>query len=175
MVARVDMSRLEDVKAQMSSIWESRITTYPFEMNFVDESVREAYEKDQQLGKLIISFTVLALIIGCLGLFGLASYLAEKRTKEIGIRKVLGADVSRIVMLLSKEYIRIIIMANLIAWPLAYYFMNNWLDSFAYRINVNWMVFLLAAVITVCVAGLTVSYQSIKAAISNPVNALRNE
>lgn len=175
MVARVDMSRLEDLKAQMSSIWESRITTYPFEMNFVDESVREAYEKDQQLGKLIISFTVLALIIGCLGLFGLASYLAEKRTKEIGIRKVLGADVSRIVMLLSKEYIRIIIMANLIAWPLAYYFMNNWLDSFAYRINVNWMVFLLAAVITVCVAGLTVSYQSIKAAISNPVNALRNE
>jgi putative ABC transport system permease protein len=88
---------------------------------------------------------------------------------------VLGADVSKIVLLLSQEYMRIILIANLIAWPLGYYFMNNWLDSFAYRVNVNWSVFLLAAFLTVLVAALTVSYQSIKAAISNPVNALRNE
>ena len=108
-------------------------------------------------------------------LFGLASYMAEKRTKEIGIRKVLGANVGRIVLLLSQEYIKIIILANLIAWPLAYYFMNSWLDSFAYRINVNWSVFLLAAILTALVAGITVSYQSIKSAVSNPVNALRNE
>jgi len=175
MTVRVDMTRLEEIETQMASLWEARVPTYPFEMNFIDEAVREAYDKDRQLGKLIISFTSLAIIIGCLGLFGLASYLAEKRTKEIGIRKVLGANVGKIVLLLSQEYIRIIIIANLIAWPLAYYFMNNWLDSFAYRINMNWAVFLLAALSTAFVAGITVSYQSMKAAISNPVNALRNE
>ena len=175
MFARVNMSRLEDIKSDMAEIWGERVSTFPFEMYFVDESVKEAYEKDRQLGKLIVSFTALAIIIGCLGLFGLASYLAEKRTKEIGIRKVLGADVGKIVYLLSQEYIRIIIIANLIAWPLAFYFMDEWLSTFAYRININWTVFLLAAVSTALVAGITVSYQSIKAAISNPVNALRNE
>lgn len=175
MYARVNMNRLEEIKAEMTEIWESQVSTFPFEMRFVNDTVRAAYEKDRQLGKLIISFTLLAIIIGCLGLFGLASYLAEKRTKEIGIRKVLGADVSRIVMLLSQEYIRIILIANLIAWPLAYYFMDQWLSSFAYRISIDWSIFVLAAIITAFVAGITVSYQSIKAAISNPIKALRNE
>ena len=172
---RVDMNRLESIKASMKDTWEELVPTFPFEMFFLDDSVRAAYEKDRQLGKLIVSFTVLAIIIGCLGLFGLASYLAEKRTKEIGIRKVLGANVGRIVFLLSKEYLKIIIISNLIAWPLAFYFMDQWLQTFAYRISVNWTIFLLAAVATALVAGITVSYQSIKAAISNPVNALRNE
>lgn len=175
MYARVDMNRLESVKSEMKSTWEELVPTFPFEMFFLDDSVRAAYEKDRQLSKLIYSFTALAILIGSLGLFGLASYLAEKRTKEIGIRKVLGANVGRIVVLLSQEYIKIIVIANLIAWPMSYYFMNNWLDTFAYRISVNWSIFLLAAVATALVAGITVSYQSIKAAISNPINALRNE
>ena len=173
--ARVNMHRIEEIKEEMSGIWEERISTFPFEMLFIDDSIREAYKKDRQLSKLIISFTLLAMMIASLGLFGLASYLAEKRSKEIGIRKVLGANISRIVYMLSKEYLRIILVANLIAWPVGFYFMNQWLRSFAYSIDVNWSVFLLAGLTTVLVAAITVSYQSVKAAISNPVNALRSE
>ncbi len=172
---RVNMNRLDAIKAEMAAIWEDRIDTFPFELNFVDQTVKAAYDKDRQLNSLIVAFTVLAIIIGSLGLFGLAAHLAEKRTKEIGIRKVLGASVNTIVFLLSKEYMRILLISNLIAWPLSYYFMTNWLDTFAYRINVNWAVFLLAAIATGLVAGITVSYQSLKAAVSNPINALRNE
>jgi putative ABC transport system permease protein len=174
-IARVDMSRLEQIKEQMATIWAEHISTYPFEMKFTEQSVKEAYESDRRLAKLIISFTSFAICIACLGLFGLASYLAERRTKEIGIRKVLGANTERIVILLSKEYVRILLIANLIAWPMGYYFMSNWLDSFAYRIEINWSVFVLSACLSVVFAGITVSYQSLKAAISNPVNALRDE
>jgi putative ABC transport system permease protein len=133
------------------------------------------YEKDKQLSQIILTFTVLAIAIGCLGLFGLASYLAEKRTKEIGIRKVLGADVSKIVMMLSKEYVRIILISNLIGWPIAYIAMSRWLEGFAYSIDLSWYYFLVAGLVTVMVAMVTVSYQSVKAAFSNPVDSLRNE
>lgn len=175
MYARVNMDRIAEIKEEMAAVWEEYVPTRPFDMQFVDDAVGKAYEKDQQLGQIIITFTLLAILIGCLGLFGLASYLAEKRTKEIGIRKVLGADVTRIVYLLSQEYFKIILISNLIAWPLAYFFMDNWLSTFAYRIQLSWFVFLGAALATVFVAAITVSYQSIKAAFSNPINALRNE
>ncbi len=175
MFAKVNMNRIEEIKSLMAREWESRVNTFPFELHFVNDSIREAYHQERQLSSLIISFTALAIIIGCLGLFGLASYLAEKRSKEIGIRKVLGANVSRIVYMLSKEYLKIILIANLIAWPVGFYFMNEWLQTFAYRIDINWVIFLLAGLSTVLVAGFTVSYQSIKAAVSNPINALRSE
>ena len=173
--ARINMERIDQVKAEMSKVWSELVPNRPFDLKFVDESVRGLYEKDKQLGEIILSFTSLAIVIGCLGLFGLASYLAEKRTKEIGIRKVLGADISGIVMLLSQEYLKIVLIANVIGWPLAYYFMNKWLAGFAYRIDISWYFFLMSGIATILVALITVSYQSVKAAISNPIKALRYE
>lgn len=173
--ARVNMERLPQVKADMEKVWEQFVPSRPFDLKFVDDTVRAQYEKDQQLGQIILSFTVLAIAIGCLGLFGLASYLAEKRTKEIGIRKVLGADVQRIVFLLSKEYLRIVLVANLIGWPLAYFIMDKWLAGFAYRIGLGWYYFAVSGIIAIAVALITVSYQSLRAAFSNPIKALRYE
>ena len=175
MYAKVNMNRLDQVKAEMRSVWEEFVPNRPFDLKFVDESVSALYEKDRQLGNIILSFTSLAITIGCLGLFGLASYLAEKRTKEIGIRKVLGANVGMIVYLLSQEYLKVILIANLIGWPIAYYSMDRWLAGFAYRIDLSWYYFLMAGIATVLVAMITVSYQSVKAAFSNPIKALRYE
>ena len=120
-------------------------------------------------------FSLLAVFIACLGLFGLASYTVERRTKEIGIRKVHGAGISQIVFLLTKDFIRWVIIANIIAWPLAYYVMQKWLDNFAYRINIGWTVFVMAAAAALIIALLTISFQSIKAARANPVKTLRYE
>lgn len=175
MYMRVNMERIDQVKAEMSKVWSELVPHRPFDLQFVDDSVRKLYEKDKQLGQIILSFTTLAIAIGCLGLFGLASYLAEKRTKEIGIRKVLGADVSKIVMLLSQEYLKIVVIANVIGWPLAYYFMDQWLSGFAYRIDISWYFFVASGLTTILVALITVSYQSIRAAVSNPIKALRYE
>jgi putative ABC transport system permease protein len=118
---------------------------------------------------------MIAILIGCLGLFGLASFTAVQRTKEIGIRKVLGASVSGIVALLSKEFLKLVLIANLIAWPVAWFAMSKWLENFAYSIDIGVGTFLLAAALALLIALLTVSYQSIKAALANPVKSLRNE
>ncbi|PIQ49109.1 MAG: hypothetical protein COW03_06110 [Cytophagales bacterium CG12_big_fil_rev_8_21_14_0_65_40_12] len=173
--ARVDMSRIEAIKNEMASIWSEFVPNRQFDFQYVNQAVKSLYKKDKQLGQIILTFTILAIVIGCLGLFGLASYLAEKRTKEIGIRKVLGADVSKIVLLLSKEYLWIILVSNLIGWPIAYYAMDKWLQSFAFRIDIHPAYFLAAGLTTVFVALITVSYQSLKAANSNPTEALRSE
>ncbi len=175
MFVRVNMSRYESVLAQMETIWDQFNPDRPFEPAFVNESIREMYEAEQRLGNIILVFTSLAIAIGCLGLFGLASYLAEKKTKEIGIRKVLGADIGRIIFMLSKEYIRIIVISNVLAWPVAYYAMNQWLQGFAFQIDIGWYFFAIAGLATAIVAMLTVSYQSVKAALSNPIKALRYE
>jgi putative ABC transport system permease protein len=175
MYTRVNMSRMEAVLAEMEQVWEEFNPERAFEPLFVNESIREMYESEQRLGNIILIFTSLAISIGCLGLFGLASYLAEKKTKEIGIRKVLGADMSKIIFMLSKEYVSIILISNLLAWPLAYLAMNNWLSSFEYRIDIAWQYFVVAGLATTMVALLTVSHQSIKAALSNPIKALRYE
>ena len=125
--------------------------------------------------KIFIIFTSLAIIIACLGLFGLAAYAAEQRTKEIGIRKVLGADVAVIVAMLSKDFIRLVCVAILIASPLAWYAMNQWLQTFAYRVTLHWYIIASAGFIAILIAFTTVSYQSIKAAIANPVKSLRSD
>ena len=175
MYLQVDMNRFQSVLPELEEQWSSRLPDRPFEFSFLNNEVQAMYEKEERTANVLIAFTCFSVFIGCLGLFGLASFMAEKRTKEIGIRKVLGADVSRIVALLSKEYVRIILIANLIAWPVGYFIMNNWLESFSYRIEVGWYIFALSASISVLVALFTVSYQSIKAAISNPIKALRYE
>ena len=133
------------------------------------------YQKETKLGQIFSYFTVIAIFIACLGLFGLASFITEERTKEIGIRKVLGGSVSDIVMLLSRGFTKWIVLANFIAWPVAYYFMNKWLQNFAYRVNLSVWIFILSGLAALAIALLTVSYQSIKAATANPVEALKYE
>ena len=147
----------------------------PFSYRFLDDSFNEMYRNEQRIGKLAISFAVLAIFIACLGLFGLATYMAEQRTKEIGIRKVLGASVGNVVNMLSKDFIILVLVASVIAFPVAWWAMHNWLQDFAYRITIRWWIFLVAGAIAFLIAFITVSSQAIKAALANPVKSLRTE
>jgi putative ABC transport system permease protein len=150
-------------------------TDYPFEYKFVDEQFNERFKSEMLVGKLSGVFASLAIIISCLGLFGLATYTAERRTKEIGIRKVLGATVGSITGLLSKDFMQLIFVAAIIAFPIAWWSMHSWLQSYAYRITINWWVFIVATVLAVAIALFTISFQAIKAALVNPVKSLRGE
>ncbi len=147
----------------------------PFEYYFLDDTFNSLYKSEARLSMLFGVFTAFALFIACLGLFGLAAFTAEQRTKEIGVRKVLGASVASIVTLLSKDFLKLVLIAIVIASPLAWYAMHRWLQDFAYKISIEWWVFVLAGLLAVTIALLTVSFQSIKAALLNPVNALRSE
>ncbi|SEL52425.1 ABC transporter permease [Parapedobacter koreensis] len=149
--------------------------SFPFSYNFVDQDLDNLYQGEQRLAKLVNLFAVLAVLISCLGLYGLSAFMAEQRFKEIGIRKVLGASVVNVVYLLSRNFIGLLAIAIVIAAPVAWYAMDNWLNGFAYRIDIGWMVLAAASLVAVVIALLTVSYESIKAAIANPVNSLRNE
>ena len=155
--------------------WKSLARGMPFSYRFMDESFDEMYKSEQRVGIIALCFSALAIIVACLGLFGLAAFLAEQKTKEIGIRKVLGASVQSIFLMLSKEFVKWVIIANIIAWPVAYYFMNNWLQDFAYRIEISWWFFIAAGSIVLLIALATVSFQAVKAATANPVKSLRYE
>lgn len=155
--------------------WKTLATGLPFSYRFLDESFNEMYRSEQRAGKIALTFSVLAVLIACLGLFGLAAYIAEQRTKEIGIRKVLGASVGGLVGLLSKDFVKLVLIAFVIAAPVAWYFMNVWLQDFEYRITISWTVFLTAGIIALLIAVLTISLQAIKAALANPVKNLRTE
>jgi putative ABC transport system permease protein len=148
---------------------------FPFDYHFLDQEFEKLYHSERRLGKMFLYFSILAILISALGLFGLASFMARQRTKEIGIRKVLGAPVSGILLLLSKEFTKWVILANLIAWPVAWYVMNYWLKNFAYRTNISWWVFVIAGSIALIIALITVSSQALKVALSNPIDALRYE
>lgn len=167
-----------DISGTVSSIekeWKKFVPNKPFEYFFLDDDFNKLYESEQKTGEIFTVFSVLAIFIACLGLFGLAAFTAERRTKEIGIRKVLGASIPGIVVLLSREFTKWVLLANIIAWPLAYYFMSSWLRNFAYRIDPGLGIFLIAAVIAFIIALLTVSFQAVKVAVANPVRALRSE
>jgi putative ABC transport system permease protein len=148
---------------------------YPFEFHFLDENIDRFYQKESQINRIITSFAILAVFISCLGLFGLSLFMAEQRTKEIGIRKTLGATVSSIVGLMSKNFLLLIALANIIAWPVSYFVMKKWLQNFAYRIDMGLWIFALAAGLTLFIALLTISFQTFRAAAANPVNSLRYE
>ncbi len=148
---------------------------YPFQYTFVDDAFNEKFKNEQLVGELSQLFALLAILISCLGLFGLAAYTAEQRSKEIGVRKVLGASVSGIVKLLSKDFLKLVGIAILIAIPVAYWAMNDWLQDFSYRIEINWMVFIIAGLTAILIALATVSFQAIRAAIANPVDSLKTE
>jgi ABC-type antimicrobial peptide transport system permease subunit len=159
----------------MNETWAAIVPEFPFEFEFLDDKIDAEYKSDYRIEDIINSFTALIIFIACLGLFGLASYTAERRTKEIGVRKVLGSSITNIVVLLTKEFSKWILISNIIAWPVAYYAMDNWLENFAYRANLDWWIFIGSGGIALLIALLTVSYQAIKAALANPVDSLRTE
>jgi len=161
--------------AAAQKIWKGYVSEFPFEYSFLDDDFNRMYKDDQRTGTLFNVFAIAAILISCLGLFGLATYTAQVKTKEIGIRKVLGASVTSLIRLLSKEFIVLILTAFVIATPVAWYFMSKWLRDFAYRININWWIFLGTGVLAIIIALLTVGFQAIKAAIANPVKSLRTE
>lgn len=172
---KIDLQNAESALAAMEDAWDTVYPEYVFDYAFLDESIAKFYESEQNTARLMNIFTLIAIIIGCLGLFGLVSYMAAQRTKEIGIRKVLGATVSHVLALLSKDFLKLVLLANILAWPAAWYVMNLWLQDFAYRIEIEWWVFALAGGLALVIAILTVSYQAIRAAVANPVDSLRYE
>lgn len=161
--------------ASIKEVYSKVAPVYPFEYSFLDQKFDEVYKIDLRQQKILTIFSCLAIFIACLGLFGLTSFTATKRTKEIGVRKVLGSSVSDIVLLLSKDLLKPVVISMLIAIPLGYYLMHNWLENFAYRTALHWWIFLIAVVITIVIALITVSFKAIKAAVANPVNSLRSE
>ena len=161
--------------AFINGVWNRFSPGYPLDYNFMDETYGKMYKAEEKLGSLLWIFTIMAIIVGCMGLFGLAAFSAEQRTKEIGIRKVLGASVINIAGLLSRTFLKLVLIASVIAFPIAWWAMNNWLKNFPYRVNITWWVFGIAAIAAVGIALITVSFQAIKAAIANPVKSLRTE
>ena len=172
---RISTGRFDETVEHVNASWDKAFAGNPFEYFFLDDYFNRQYQYEQKFGNLFTFFAVIAILLGCLGLFGLSAYTAQQKTKEIGIRKVLGSSVSAIFILLSKDFIKLILIATLVAVPLIYYFMGQGLGTFAYRIDIPVQVFLLAGGAVMLVALITISFQSIKAARVNPVDSLRYE
>ncbi len=166
---------VEGLLASLKNQWQKFNTEEPFAYSFMDELFEKTYQSEQKISVILSIFSGLTIFVACLGLFGLATFTAEQRTKEIGVRKVLGASVQQIVTLLSKEFLKLVLVACCLAFPIGYWLMDQWLQDFAYRIDINAWVFVLAGVLAVLIALLTISYQAIKAALANPVKSLRTE
>ena len=172
---KVSSHNVVNTMNNIEKIWTKFVPDYPIDFRFLDDDYDRLYRSESRTGTLFGYFTFLAIFITGLGLFGMASFMAQQRTKEIGIRKTLGASVSRIFVLLSREFLILIVFSNIVAWPAAYYFMKNWLRNFAYHIDIKLIAFMVSFVLSIIVTLATVSYQSIKAALANPVDALRYE
>jgi putative ABC transport system permease protein len=172
---RFEARETQDVIQAIEKTWKSMAPGQPFQYSFMDEDFSRMYDNEQRLGKTFAVFSGLAVLIACLGLFALTAFTAEQRTKEIGIRKVLGASVSSIVLLLSKEFGKLIVIAFVLASPLAWFAVNWWLKDYSYKVEIGIIVYLVAGVSSFLIAWLTMGYQSIKAATSNPADSLRSE
>ena len=175
LIAHAKTNNMGNVLQSIGKAWKQLNPNEPFEYTFLNDDFQRNYEADNRLAAIVRNFTIIAILISCLGLFGLATFSAEQRTKEIGVRKVLGASVGNVVGLLSKEFLKLVFIAIVIASPVTWFVMNKWLQDFAYRTNISWMVFVITAVIAIGIALLTISFQAIKAAIANPVKSLRTE
>jgi len=167
--------KIKQAEQAAEKVWKQFFPNEPFSASFLDEEFEKLYRADNKISALIWAFAIIAVFISCLGLFGLAAFTAERRNKEVGIRKILGASVGSIVSLLSREFVYMVLLSMLIAFPVAWLLMNKWLEDFAYRINIAWWIFVTAAVIALAIAIITVSLQAIKAAMANPVKSLRSE
>ena len=175
---KLKSSKYVDIKGvinHLEATWKEISPDFPFEYNFLDESLSNQYKTEERFEKAFILFSLMAIFIACLGLFGLSTFTTEQRIKEIGIRKILGASISNITIMLSKQFIMLVLISNIIAWPVAYYLMGKWLQDFAYSININWWVFVLSGGLALIIALATISVNAIKAAIANPIEALRYE
>jgi putative ABC transport system permease protein len=172
---RIQTGQVRETMAHIQETWGRIMPGTPFEFSFLDAIYDAQYRNEERTGRVFTIFTFFALFVACLGLLGLASFAAEQRTKEIGIRKVLGASVPGIILMMSREFTRWVLLANIIAWPIAYYTMHRWLQSFAYRSDIGLFVFILSGFIAVVIALLTVSFQAVRAATANPIDSLRYE
>ena len=175
MSVKINGSKPKEAIAFIQSVWRKNCPDIPFEYQFLDEHFEDIYRADSQISTIVGSLAILAIIISCLGLFGLASYSAEKRVKEVGIRKVLGASLDNIVLMLSRDFLKYVLIAIIIAWPLSWIAVHKWLQDYAYRVNITWWVFAIAGAVAMFIALVTVSFQAIRAAIANPVKSLRTE
>jgi len=172
---RVSPGDFKNMIKSLNGLWDSYSPGIPFSYAFFDSEYDQLYNNEMQTRKLFLLFSFLAIFIACLGLLGLASYMAQQKTREIGIRKAYGASATSISFLMSRSFSRWVLIANIIAWPLSWYFFDNWLNNFAYRTHIAWWFFILAGIISLIIALVTVSYQTIKASVANPVDALRYE
>jgi len=174
-VASVASANFQRTVATIERTWKSLIHDTPFEYSFLDQTIQKQYDDDRRVSKIISSFGIIAMIICALGLYGLSSYMAERRVKEIGIRKVMGATVPQIVVMMSAEFVRLVLIAFVIAVPVAYYGMSKWLEGFAYKVSIGWFVFAVAGLVALAIASITISFESVKSAMSNPIDSLRSE
>lgn len=172
---KINTSNLKGLISQIENKWRTMAPGQPFNYAFMDEQFNNQYRTEQRISQISVTFSILAILIACLGLFGLVTYAAEQRIKEIGIRKVLGASVPNLVGMLSKDFLKLVIISALIAFPVAWWAMHKWLQDFAYRVQIGWWIFVVAGIIALLIALLTVSFQAIKAALTNPVKNLRTE
>jgi putative ABC transport system permease protein len=172
---KMKTANINNTIAGVNTAWNKFTPDYPIEYKFLDENFEQMYTSEDKLMSLLWIFTGVAIFVGCLGLFGLAAYTAERRKKEVGIRKVLGATTQSVVLLLSKDFVKLVLVSLLIASPIAWYFMNKWLQDFAYRVDISWWVFAVTAIVALTISFITVSFQAIKAAIANPIKSLRTE
>ena len=155
--------------------WKQIVGPYPLQFSFLDKSFESLYRSETRLGKLFAAFSIIAIWIACLGLFGLMTFITSRKRKEIGLRKVLGASISNIVVLLSVDFIKLVVIGFVISIPISWYLMNKWLQNFAYRIEISWWIFILAGGIAFTIAIFTVGFQAVKAATTDPVKTLRYE
>jgi putative ABC transport system permease protein len=174
-ILRMNPKNTASILRQAENTWNKMVPGQPFSYSFLDADFNNLYKAEQRTGKLFISFAIFAIFIACLGLLGLVTYAAEQRTKEIGIRKVLGARTTGLVALLSGDFARLVLVASVISFPVAWWMMHKWLEDFAYRVSISWWVFAIAGASALTIALITVSFQAIKAALANPVAALRSE
>ncbi len=174
-VVKIAPDSMAEALEVLEDVWRDVNPAFAFESFFVEDNFARLYDAEQRFGRVFVSFAALAVLIACLGLVGLSSFTAERRTREIGVRKVLGATIPNLFRLLSNEFIRLVIVANLFAWPGAYLVMTTWLDNFAYRVDLDWTTFVVAGLLAMAIALLTVSFQAVRAATANPVESLRTE
>ncbi|MDP9048793.1 MAG: ABC transporter permease, partial [Bacteroidota bacterium] len=174
-VVRTSTVNIQQIISKLKAVFRSVYPDYPYSYGFVDQDLSRLYTGEQQMGKLFNIFSFISIIIACLGLFGLATFATQRRRKEIGVRRVLGASATGIVAMLTKDFVKPVAAALLIAFPVAGWLMNKWLAGYAYRITINWWMFALAGILAMVIAFLTISYQSIEAALANPVESLRAE
>jgi putative ABC transport system permease protein len=172
---KIESANMQQVLAQLQPVWETHFPGNPMDYFFLDQFFNRQYESDKRFGQIFSMFTALAIFVACLGLFGLASFMTIQRTKEIGIRKALGSTSSDVVLLLSKGFVQLVLIANLIAWPLAWFIMSKWLQNFPYRIDINPILFVVAGMVVTVIAFLSVAFQTMKAARVNPASTLRSE